>query len=58
MNKDLHLELETQGNLLETMRAEIEILKGGKLLLGEDKNLMMSIYHKGGEDINYLLTMS
>jgi hypothetical protein len=27
MNKELRLELETQGNLLETMRAEMETFK-------------------------------
>jgi hypothetical protein len=29
MNKELRLELETQGNLLDTMRAEKESFKGG-----------------------------
>jgi hypothetical protein len=28
MNKELHSELETQGNLLETMKAEMETFKG------------------------------
>jgi hypothetical protein len=30
MNKELCLELETQGNLLETTRAEVETIKDGK----------------------------
>jgi hypothetical protein len=34
MNKDLRSELETQGNLLETMRAEMETFKGAKSVTG------------------------
>jgi hypothetical protein len=30
MNKELHSELETQGHLLETTRAEMETFKGAK----------------------------
>jgi hypothetical protein len=29
MNRELRLELETQGNLLETMRAKMETFQGG-----------------------------
>jgi hypothetical protein len=38
MKKELHLQLETQGNLLETMRAEMETFEGGKLPLEEENN--------------------
>jgi hypothetical protein len=34
MNKELRLELESQGNLLETTRAEMETFKGGKATTG------------------------
>jgi hypothetical protein len=34
MNKELRSELETQGNLLETMRVEMETLKGGASTTG------------------------
>jgi hypothetical protein len=34
MNKELRSELETQGNLLETMRAEMETFKGAKYATG------------------------
>jgi hypothetical protein len=34
MNKELRSELETEGNLLETMRAEMETLKGAKATIG------------------------
>jgi hypothetical protein len=34
INKELHSELETQGHLLETMRAEMETSKGAKYSTG------------------------
>jgi hypothetical protein len=34
MNKELHSELETQGNLLETMMADMETFKGEKATTG------------------------
>jgi hypothetical protein len=34
MNQDLRSELETQGHLLETMRAEMKKFKGGKSSTG------------------------
>jgi hypothetical protein len=56
MNKDLHFELETQGNLLETMRAEMETFKGGNATTGGGKHSFkifcllcgMPGLHKGG----------
>jgi hypothetical protein len=47
MNKELRLELETQGNLLETMRAEMETFKGGGLPLEEGKSFKMVFFHCG-----------
>jgi hypothetical protein len=38
MNKELRLELETQGNLLDTMQDEMEAFNGGKLPLEEENN--------------------
>jgi hypothetical protein len=41
MNKDLFMEMEYQGNLMETTRAEMEALKGGE-----------STYYGGGQSLN------
>jgi hypothetical protein len=38
MNKELLLELETQGSLLETMVAEMETFNGGGLPLEDENN--------------------
>jgi hypothetical protein len=48
MNKDIRLELETQGNLLETMRAEMETFKGAKSTAGGwGKSFKMVCFHFG-----------
>jgi hypothetical protein len=39
MNKELRSELETQGNLLETMSAEMETFKGESMIMVEGNNL-------------------
>jgi hypothetical protein len=56
MNKELCSELETQGNLLETMMAEMESFKGGKATTGGGEHSFkmfcfhcnMPGLHKGG----------
>jgi hypothetical protein len=56
MNKELRSELETQGHLLETMRAEMETFKGAKSATdgGEQSFKMVCLHcgkpglHKGG----------
>ena len=48
MNKELRLELETQGNFLETMRAEMETFKGGKATSGGgEQSFKMVCFHCG-----------
>jgi hypothetical protein len=57
MNKELRSELETQGHLLETMRAEMKTFKGAKSATsgGEQSFKMMCFHcgmsglHKGGK---------
>jgi hypothetical protein len=57
MNKELRSELETQGHLLETIRAEMETFKGAKSATGGgEKSLKMVCFycgkpglHKGGK---------
>jgi hypothetical protein len=39
MNKELRMEMENQGNLLETMNAEIDALKGANQLAEGDNTL-------------------
>jgi hypothetical protein len=56
MNKELRSDLETQGHLLETMRAEMETFKGAKSDTGGGEQSFkmvcfhcgMSGLHKGG----------
>jgi hypothetical protein len=56
MNKDLRSELETQGHLLETMRAEMETFKGAKYSTGGGEHSFKIVcfhcgmpgLHKGG----------
>jgi hypothetical protein len=58
MNKELRSELETQGNLLETMRAVMKTFKGVKATTGggEQSFKMVCFYcgmpgiHKGGNE--------
>jgi hypothetical protein len=46
MNKELHSELETQGNLFETMRAEMETFKGAKSTTsGGEQSFKMVCFH-------------
>jgi hypothetical protein len=46
MNKDLRSELETQGHLLETMRAEMETFKGAKSATGGgEQSFKMVCFH-------------
>jgi hypothetical protein len=57
MNKELRSELETQGNLLETMMAEMESFKGAKSATGGGEQSFkmvcfhcgMPVLHKGGK---------
>jgi hypothetical protein len=59
MNKELRSELETQGHLFETMRAEMETFKGAKSATsGGEKyfkmvcfHCCMSGLHKGGKKL-------
>jgi hypothetical protein len=58
MNKELRSDLETQGHLLETMRAEMETFKGAKSSTGGgEKSFKMVCFlcdmpglHKGGNN--------
>jgi hypothetical protein len=50
MNKELHMEMENQGNLLETTRAEMEALKGVNQLL--EGSLKMACFHFGMHGLN------
>jgi hypothetical protein len=46
MNKELRSGMETQGNLLETMRAEMETFKGAKSTAGGgEQSLKMVCFH-------------
>jgi hypothetical protein len=48
MNNELCLELETQGNLLEIMRVDMETFKGGKSTTGGgDHSFKMVFFHFG-----------
>jgi hypothetical protein len=48
MNKELRSELETQGRLLETMRAEMETFKGAKFATsGGEQSFKMVCFHCG-----------
>jgi hypothetical protein len=48
MNKELRSELETKGNLLETMRAEIETFKGANSAnSGGERSFKMVCFHCG-----------
>jgi hypothetical protein len=48
MNKELLSELETQGHLLETMRAEMETFKGANSATGGgEQSLKMVCFHCG-----------
>jgi hypothetical protein len=48
MNKELRSELETQGHLLETMRAEMETFKGANYFTGEgEQSFKMVCFHCG-----------
>jgi hypothetical protein len=47
MNKELRLELETQGNLLEAMRAEMETFKLGATTGGGGQSFKMVYFHCG-----------
>jgi hypothetical protein len=47
MNEELRLELDTQGNLLETTRAEIETFKGGTATTGGGHSFKMVCFHYG-----------
>jgi hypothetical protein len=48
MNKELRLELETQGHLLEIMRAEMETFKGTKYATsGGEQSFKMVCFHCG-----------
>jgi hypothetical protein len=48
MNKELRSELETQGNLLETTRAEMETFKGAKSATdGGEQSFKMVCFHCG-----------
>jgi hypothetical protein len=48
INKELHSEMETQGHLLETMRAEKETFKGAKSATsGGEKTSKMVCFHYG-----------
>jgi hypothetical protein len=53
MNKELHSDLETQGNCLETMRADMETFKGGKATTGREEQFHCGMpgLHKGGNNL-------
>jgi hypothetical protein len=47
MNKELLVEMENQGHLLETTRVEIEALKEGTSTYGGGQSLKMVCFHCG-----------